>query len=169
MCILSPGSTITQSLPVGYCSLLYTFIISPFSVLDERRQIDIKLLMISASIPLSFAQFNTHCSYSQRTIKPQQKSKCSLYVTHEQGLSCLSHVNLPMTDIFYLTSVEWAEIVIMLSKILSDSMELLHLHCFTQVMTKTQKGHKSPKAIEEIPQRSPEPLSSWSNGSTFTA
>lgn len=33
-----------------------TFIISPVSVLDKCRQIGIKLVMVSASIHLSFAQ-----------------------------------------------------------------------------------------------------------------
>lgn len=71
---------------------------------------------------------------------------------HNYDLQQLLSLSQLAVVLYYITFI--------ISKTLSDSMELLQLHCFTQVMTKTQKGHKSPKAIEEIPQKSPEPLSS---------
>lgn len=67
-----------------------TFIISPFLSTGQTQTDRLKTTHGFCIYPfvLCSGQFNTHCSYSHCSIKPQQKSKCSLYVTHEQGLPC---------------------------------------------------------------------------------
>lgn len=88
LCILYPGSTI-MTYNNYYCLslqavVLYyiTFIISPVSVLDKCRQIGIKLVMVSASIHLSFAQVGKYSLQLQHwTIKSQAKEQMQ-FVCH---------------------------------------------------------------------------------------